>query len=130
MPEVNALAILAGAVAVFFAGFGYYAVLGDKLAEADNAGAAGAQPPPWILAVEFVRGLILAAVVAGLVSEAGIDQWTGGLLLGLALWVGFPVVLWTGAVIHENTPAKLAVIHAGDWLAKLLLVAVLVSVWP
>jgi hypothetical protein len=49
-------------------------------------------------------------------------------LLGLALWIGFPFVLGTGAVIHERTPWKLAAIHAGDWLAKLLLVAGTVSV--
>jgi hypothetical protein len=49
------------------------------------------------------------------------------LLLGLALWVGFPLVLWVGAVIHENVPPKLAVLHAGDWLLKLLAVSTLVS---
>jgi len=68
-------------------------------------------------------------VVAGLAAQGDIDEWRGGLLLGLALWIGFPFVLWTGAMIHENTPWKLAAIHAGDWLVKLLVVAVLVSVW-
>lgn len=81
------------------------------------------------MAVELGRGLILVAVIAGLASEAEIDEWTGGLLLGLALWAGFPFVLWTGAAIHENTPVKLAAIHAGDWLVKPPLVAVIVSVW-
>jgi hypothetical protein len=104
-------------------------VLGEQLAEVSEAAAAGEQPPPWKMAVEFLRGLILAAVTAGLASEAEIDEWTGGLVLGLALWVGFPFVLWTGAVIHENTPRTLAAIHAGDWLVKLLLVAVIVTVW-
>ena len=65
--------------------------------------------------------------MAGLAVRAEIDEWSGGLLLGLALWIGFPLVLWTGAVIHENTPSKLAAIHAGDWLLKLLVVAVIVS---
>lgn len=32
-------------------------------------------------------------------------------------------------MIHENTPVNLAAIHAGDWLVKLLVVAVIVSVW-
>ena len=49
--------------------------------------------------------------------------WSGGLLLGLVLWIGFPLVLWTGAILHERTPLKLAAIHAGDWLVKLLVVA-------
>jgi Protein of unknown function (DUF1761) len=69
------------------------------------------------------------AVVAGLAARGEIDEWTGGLLLALALWIGFPLVLWTGALIHENTPIRLAAVHAGDWLVKLLAVAVLVSVW-
>jgi hypothetical protein len=41
-----------------------------------------------------------------------IDGWTGGLLLGLALWIRLPLVLWIGAVIHENTPWKPAVIYS------------------
>jgi hypothetical protein len=31
---------------------------------------------------------------------------------------------------HERTPWKLAAIHAGDWLIKLLVVTVIVSAWP
>jgi hypothetical protein len=27
----------------------------------------------------------------------------GWLRPGLALWIGFPVVLWIGAIVHENT---------------------------
>jgi hypothetical protein len=29
----------------------------------------------------------------------------------------------------EKVPPKLAAIHAGDWLLKLLVIAVIVSVW-
>jgi Protein of unknown function (DUF1761) len=54
---------------------------------------------------------------------------TGAVRLGLALWIGFPVVLWTGAVTWERVPPKLAAIHAGDWLLKLLVIAAIVSVW-
>jgi peptidoglycan/LPS O-acetylase OafA/YrhL len=129
MPDVNLLAVLVASIAAFVSGATYYAVFGERLVEVSNAAAAGEQPPPWKLAVEFLRCLILAGVVAGLAAQAEIDEWTGALLLGLALWIGFPFVLWTGAVIHEDTPRKLAIIHAGDWLAKLLLVAVIVSVW-
>ena len=122
MPDVEPLAVLAATVAAFVAGGAYYAVLGDQL-EGDG------EMPPWKLAAEVGRCLILAAVVAGLASQGEIDAWTGGVLLGLALWIGFPFVLLTGAVIHEGVAVKLAAIHGGDWLAKLLLVAVIVSVW-
>jgi peptidoglycan/LPS O-acetylase OafA/YrhL len=73
------------------------------LAAVSDAAAAGEQPPPWKLAVELLRSLVVAAVVAGLAAQGEIDDWTGGLVLGLALWIGFPVVLWTGAMIWERT---------------------------
>ena len=129
MPEVDPLAVLAATVAAFVLSSTYYVVFGERLAEVSDAAARGEQPPPWKLAVEVVRSLIVAAVVAGLAAQGEIDDWTGGLLLGLALWIGFPFVLWVGAMIWENTPRTLAIIHAGDWLAKLLVVAVIVSIW-
>jgi uncharacterized protein DUF1761 len=129
MPDVNVLAVLVATLVAFGLGATYYAVLGERLAGVSDAAAAGGQPPPWKIAVEVARCLIIAAVVAGLSSQAAIDEWTHGLVLGLALWIGFPFVLWTGAMIHEDTPWKLAAIHAGDWLVKLLVVAVIVSVW-
>jgi hypothetical protein len=66
MPDANLPAILVAAIVVFVIGFTYYAVLGKQLAEVSDAAAAGEQPPPWKMAVEFSRGLILAAVIAGL----------------------------------------------------------------
>jgi hypothetical protein len=38
-------------------------------------------------------------------------------------------LLLAGSVVHENVPSTLAAIHAGDWLAKLLIIPVIVSVW-
>lgn len=85
--------------------------------------------PPWKVAVELLRNLVLASVLAGLASRANVDDVAGGLLLGLVLWLAVPLVLWTGAIIHEGTPWRLATIHGGDWLAKLLIVAIIVSMW-
>ncbi len=128
MPDVNVLAILVATVVVFALGAGYNTLLGRQLAEVSDAAAAGEQPP-WRFAVELLRCLITAAVVTGLVSQSGIDGWPGGLVLGLVLWIGFPLVLWIGAMIWQNSPWKLAAIHAGDSLVKLLAVAVIASVW-
>jgi hypothetical protein len=127
MPDVELLAILAATGAAFLSAAVYYGALGGQLASVSEAAAAGRQPEPWELAVELLRCLVLATVVAGLAAQGGIDDWTGGLALGLALWVGFPLVLWVGAIVHENVPVKLAAIHGGDWLVKLLLVSVVVS---
>ena len=120
------LAVLAATVAAFVSGGAYYAALGAQLAEVSSAAAAGEPPPPWKLAAELARCLLLAAVSRAWRRAA--TRRRG--LLGLVLWIGFPFVLWTGAMIHEDAPWRLAVIHGGDWLVKLLLVAVIVSVWP
>jgi hypothetical protein len=92
------------------------------------AAAEGDRPPAWKVGAELVRCLVLASVMAGLASQGDIDRWAGGLALGLALWAGFPLVLWTGAMLHERTPWKLAAIHGGDWLVKLPVVGVIVAV--
>lgn len=129
MPDVYILPVLTGAIVAFALSSTYYIVLGEQLAEVSDAAAAGDQPPPWKIAAELLRSLTIAVVIAGLASQTETDEWTGGLLLGLALWIGFPLMLWAGAMLHERTPWKLAAIHAGDWLIKLLVVTVIVSVW-
>src|SRR5262245_33541268 len=128
MPDVQALPVLAGAVAAFLLGGAYYAAFGARLASARGAGA-DAEMAPWKRGVEVRRGLVLAAVVAGLAVQGEIDELAGGLLLGVALWVGFPGVLWSGAVLHGETQPRVAAIHAGDWLLKLLVLSGLLSVW-
>jgi hypothetical protein len=129
MPDLNVPAVLAATVAAFALSGAWYAVFGAQLAAVRGPGAADDGMPPWKVAVELLRGLLLATVLAGLAVRADVDGTAGGLLLGLALWVAFPFVLWVGAVVHEGTPVRLAAIHGGDWLVKLLVVAALVSAW-
>jgi len=43
--------------------------------------------------------------------------------------VAFPAILLVGSVIWDDVPPRLAAIHAGDWLMKLLLIAVIVGIW-
>lgn len=129
MPDINVLAVVVATIVAFAMSATYYVVVGDQLAEVSPAAAAEAQPPPWKIAAELVRSSITVTVIAGLASRTDTDEWTGGLLLGLALWIGFPLMLWAGAMLHENTPWKLAAIHAGDWLIKLAVVTVIVTIW-
>jgi hypothetical protein len=67
--------------------------------------------------------------LAGLGARLAITDWMGAVQLGLSLWIGFPLVLLVGSVIWENVPWRLASIHAGDWLVKLLIIAAIVLVW-
>ena len=129
MPDVNLIAIFVASAVAFVMGGFYYAILGRQLATVSETAAAGESMKPWQFAIELLRCIVLATVVACLVSKTGADGWLDGLGLGLLLWVGFPLVLWVGAIVHERTPLKLALIHGGDWLIKLPVIAVILSVW-
>ena len=81
------------------------------------------------MGLELFKSLVVASVVAVLVALIGIADLAGAQKLGLALWVAFPVVLLVGSVTQENVPWRLAAIHGGDWFAKLLIIAAIVSPW-
>jgi Protein of unknown function (DUF1761) len=126
---VDPVQVLVATLLCFVIGAGYYAVLGGHLAAARGADAPTVPMRWWTMPVEVLRCLVLAAVVLGLAAATGADSGGDGLLLGLLLWVGFPLVLWTGAVVHEGTPGRLAALHGGDWLLKLLALGLLTGLW-
>ncbi|WP_216207930.1 DUF1761 domain-containing protein [Amycolatopsis aidingensis] len=129
MPELNYLAVGVAMVAALLVSGTWYALLGSHLARLHEAYAGGSRPAALTVPVELVRNLVLATVLAGLAAQLGISGFGAALLLAIVLWVGFPMVLLTGSVFHEKVPAKLAAIHAGDWLLKLLVLTVIVGVW-
>lgn len=136
MVHVNYLAVLVASAAVFVLGWLWYSPLlffkpWMRLRGMDPVGAmAGAKMPAGKLLIELVRCLVLAYVIARLVASLGVSSWMGAVHIGLFLWIGFPVILLTGSVLWENIPWKVAAIHAGDWLVKLLVISVIVSGWP
>ena len=83
---------------------------------------------PWIRMTYFSRASLGGCRDRG-GGGVGADTWLEGAGLGLLAWVGFPLVILTGSVLHERYPWPLAAIHLGDWLLKLLLVAAVVSAW-
>jgi len=129
MIHLNYLAVVVAGVAVFIFAAGYYIVLARQRAALSPVAAARSRPPVWLMGLELFKSLVVASMVGGLVTLIGISDLAGALKLGLALWIAFPVVLLVGSVTQENVPWKLAAIHAGDWLAKLLIIAVIVSLW-
>jgi hypothetical protein len=134
MLGINYLAMLVAAVVAFVMGGLWYSPLlfgkaWAKLRGIDSPRAAGAQMrPPEILA-EFVRGLIVAVVLAGFVVHLGVVNLVGAIYLALAVWIGFQATSIVGSVIHEHYPLKLYAIHAGDALAKTLVMAVILGLW-
>jgi hypothetical protein len=117
------------AVAAFVVSSLWYMLLGRRLAALSPAYATGARPSGPVVALEFLRSLVVAAVLAVLAARSDTETWLEGAGLGLLAWVGFPLVILAGSVLHERYRWQLAAIHLGDWLFKLLLVAAIVSAW-
>ena len=129
MLDLNYLAVAVAAVAAVVLSTVYYTLFATQLAVLSAAYANAARPPAWKVLVELARSFVVASVLAGLASLLDIVDWAGAVKLGLAMWVGFPVMLLSGSVMWEKVPSKLAAIHAGDWLVKLLVLSVIVSLW-
>ncbi|HEX9218544.1 MAG TPA: DUF1761 domain-containing protein [Gemmatimonadales bacterium] len=135
MVHVNSLAVVVAAVAVFILGWLWYSPLlffkpWMRLRGQDPVAAmAGAKMPGGKLVVEFARCLVLAFIIARFVALLGVASVFGAVNFGLFLWIGFPVILLTGSILWENVPWKVAAIHAGDWLVKLLVIPIIVTVW-
>ena len=135
MPHVSYVVVLVSAVVVFVLGWLWYSPLlffkpWMRLRGQDPVAAmANAKMPAGALVAEFVRCLILAYVVAHFVRVLGIDSLFGAVHFGLFTWFGFPAVLLAGSVLWEKVPWQVAAIHAGDWLVKLLVIPIIVTLW-
>lgn len=123
-----AVGIAVAAVAAFVASSVYYSALTPV--EAHLLGPAArdrGRPVPWKVLTELVRTAVVAAAFAWIAAQAELQALPAAVGLALVTWVAFPVVLLTGSVIWEGVPAITAAIHGGDWLLKLLLVAVVLG---
>jgi hypothetical protein len=131
MQGMNYLAIVVAAVAAFVASVVWYALFGNAMTElrqADPAAAANSGTSVWTVLFVVAQSLVVAFMVAYFLSRLGIIGWQGAVGVGALVWV-FPAAILLGSVVHEGIPLMLAAIHAGDWLVKLLLIAVIVGVW-
>lgn len=79
--------------------------------------------------IDFLRGFVVAGVLAYLVDATGVSTWEGSLRLAVILWIGFPVVLLIAPVIWGGQSWKLSALHSGDWLVKLIVMTVIIGVW-
>jgi hypothetical protein len=128
-------ALIVATVASFLVGALWYSpvLFGEAyLALRGLAAGAAARPSPsvWEIVGECARGLVVASVLARLVSRTGVVGWRASARLGLLVWAGFQAMMLFGAVLHEGLSFGLYAIHAGDALVKTLIMAVILGAWP
>ncbi len=81
---------------------------------------------PFVILGEYV---VIASVLAYLVVRLDVTNWTGAVWYGFLVWLGFSATQWVGAMTWDKMPWKIAAIRAGDWLMKLVIIAIIVSLW-
>lgn len=121
---MNVLAVGVATVAAFIASSTYYSVLSFTPADGDTE-----RPPAWKILVELVRSGVVTVALALAFGELGITGIGGVLLFALVVWLAFPVAILSGSIIWENVPFRTAALHAGDWLLKSVLLALIVGLW-
>ena len=133
MLGINYLAIVVTSVAAIATSSVWYIVFGkariELLGKEPGASVDTTKPQPARMAVEIVRTLVVTCVLAHFVVLLGITGWISAVKLGLWLWIGFPFMILVGSVLWDKVPWKLAAIHAGDWLVKLLVMAIILGAW-
>ena len=126
MRNTGYLRMIAAALAAFVASAAWYTVFGGATARLSDANPASAATPALAMLFVVAQSLVVAAMLAYLVSRLGIVERRAALRLGALVWI-FPASILLGSVVHENVPLALAAIHAGDWLAKLLLMSAILG---
>jgi hypothetical protein len=125
----NVLAVAVAVVASFLLSSIWYVSFGETLARLSTAYAGDAKLSPLAVLLELLRSVVLTIVVAVLTRWVGVDSASFAMGFALIVWLGYPVVLLSGSVLHERVPWRLAAIHAGDWLIKLVAVTLIVGLW-
>lgn len=95
----------------------------------ESRGTAVASSPAWKFMIMPLREIITACLLAWLIDRLSITDWRKAAVLGFVLWLAFYAVQLAGAVIWDNMPWALGAVHAGDWLMKMLLMSIALSLW-
>jgi hypothetical protein len=133
--RISYLAIVAALLAAVAVSSVWYSPLlfGKQWMELSGINRAGTGNPTlhaWKVSIDLVRELVVVYVFARFVSHLRIVDWKGAVSLGFWMWLGFPVQMLVGASLWDNKPWTLDLIHAGDWLLKMVLIALILGKWP
>ena len=85
--------------------------------------ATGKRRMPIMGFLAFLAAMLVAYVMTYVSAAWGFYNWTGGLQLGLWIWLGFVAPTMLGMVLFEQKPFRLYLINVFYWLVTLLVMA-------
>jgi hypothetical protein len=128
--RINPAAVVVAGVAAFAFSLVWYSPLLFGSVWTETQGTEATAMAPWKFFVAPLRELFTAWFLAWLIGRLGIANWRSAAGLGVLLWAAFYVVQLAGAVIFDGMSPALGAVHAGDWLGKMLIMAMVVNAWP
>jgi hypothetical protein len=131
--KIHYLAVLGAAAAAFVVGGLWYSPLlfGKPYMALRGLDPGGANEMTMSLGEivgEAARCAVLTFVLARLMAQFGNINLAAALSLGTWIWLGIYTAL-AGSVLHEGTPWRLYAIHAGDGLAKIVVITIILALW-
>ena len=85
--------------------------------------------PGWTMAFAPIRELIASLVLAFLIVRLNLKDWKATTKFMLLLWLAFHAVGMAGAILWDNMQWQLGMVHAGDWLMKMLFMGTILTIW-
>lgn len=85
--------------------------------------------PKWTMIFAPLREIIAAYVISVLILRMNLQNWKKTASLMVLLWLAFHAVGMGGAILWDNMQWQLGIIHAGDWLMKMLFMGIALTVW-
>jgi hypothetical protein len=89
----------------------------------------GAPDQNWTLLLAPLRELFASYAVALLITDLQLTNWRSAVKFVFLLWAAFHAVGMAGAVLWDHMPWQLGLVHAGDWLMKMIFMAIALSLW-
>jgi hypothetical protein len=128
-PRINYWSVIITGIIAFMLSLIWYSpfVFGKIWMEYRNTPAQSA--PSWTMIFAPLREITASYIIAIVITRLTITDWKKAVELILLLWLAFHAVGMAGAIIWDNMPWQLGLVHAGDWLMKMIFMAVVLSLW-
>ncbi len=126
---INYLAVVVAAVAGFLLGWGWYTVFGKVWKEGlgkkpeDSKGPMPLRP----LIIAGVACLLMAWMLAGLMSHLSDVTIRGGIISAIFVWAGFVLTTTATNQAFEGMRPVVTVIDVGHWLAVLVVMGAIIG---
>jgi hypothetical protein len=81
------------------------------------------------MGVVIAQSIMIALVLAYIIAWSGADSLLGAVWIGVVLRFGLSAMQSVGSMLWEKAPLKMAPIHGGNWLMKIMLICLILGIW-